>query len=168
MGSSEQQTICGSVRLVLTDAESGKVVGERLVHNTIMTNGSVLVARRFCGEPVQPISAVGVGEDGSDETDATLEDLIAPVLDEDENPERAEIYRLGEATSYVSADESTHSATVRFGATFDASKGNGELVEAGVFNDLERGILYNRVVFPVINKTDTHELTLIWEVTFSG
>jgi hypothetical protein len=168
MGVTDRQTIRGQVRLILTDAASGEVVAERAVHNVIMTGGSALVARRFCGESVQPISAVGVGQDDSDPDDTSLRDLKAPVTAEDGNPERADISHLGEATSYVSTDDTAHSATVRFGATFEASKGNGALVEAGIFNDAQSGILYNRVTFPVINKTDTHEMTLIWEVIFAG
>jgi hypothetical protein len=168
MGMTDRQTIRGQVRLILTDVASGAVVVERAVHNVIMTAGSALVARRFCGEAAQPIIAVGVGEDDSDPDDAGLTDLKAPITGGDGNPERADIGYVGGTTSYVSIDDAAHSATVRFAATFDASKGNGALVEAGVFNDAQHGTLYNRVTFPVINKADTHELTLIWEVVFSG
>ncbi len=168
MTETERQSIRGRVRLIMREVESGDIVEERTVANTIMTGGSELVAKRFCGEMIDPIAAVGVGENDTDPDDARLTDLKEPVKDTDDVPERAEIHHLGSAASYVTADEATQSATVKFGATFDAAKGNGELKEAGIFNSMTEGVLYNRVTFPVINKADTHELTLIWEITFSG
>ncbi len=44
--------------------------------------------------------------------------------------------------------------------------GNGALQEAGLFTDDETPIMYNRVTFKTINKSDQFKLTLIWELTF--
>ena len=168
MGMRERHPLRGRVRLILRDVRSGEVVQESVVSNVVMTKGSELVARRFCGEPADPIVAVGVGTDEADPQDGNLDDLKAPVEDGDSVPERAGIQPISGATSYVFTDPATGSATVKFEATFEAAKANGALVEAGVFNNLAGGVLYNRVTFPVINKTDTHELTLIWEITISA
>ena len=43
---------------------------------------------------------------------------------------------------------------------------NGALTEAGLFNAAAAGVMYNRVVFPPINKTADFKLTLIWEIIF--
>jgi hypothetical protein len=168
MGITDTHSIQGRVRLILREIESGRVVEERVVKNAIMTKGSELVARRFCGEPMDAIAAVGVGTDDAHPEDGNLDDLKAPVVNSEGVPERAVIQPADEGDTYVSSDPTTCSATARFAATFGASKGNGELVEAGVFNSLTDGVLYNRVTFPGVNKTDTHELTLIWEVTFAA
>jgi hypothetical protein len=168
MGIVDRHSIQGRVRLILREIESGRVVEERAVKNAIMTRGSELVARRFCGEPMDAIAAVGVGTDDSDPEDGNLDDLKGPVVNGEGIPERAAIQLPAEGDSCVSIDPATHSATARFMATFDTSKGNGALVEAGVFNSVTDGVLYNRVTFPAVNKTDAHELTLIWEVTFSA
>ena len=73
MGVTETHSIKGQVRLILREVESGEIVEERGVKNIIMTKGSELVAKRFCGEPVDvdPIAAVGVGGGGA-ETSGTV------------------------------------------------------------------------------------------------
>ena len=41
---------------------------------------------------------------------------------------------------------------------------NAELREAGLFT--EDGVMYNRVTFDTITKSDQFKLTLVWEITF--
>jgi hypothetical protein len=57
-------------------------------------------------------------------------------------------------------------AVVTLAATFDYNECNTLLTEAGIFNSEESGIMYNRVTFPEINKTDKLTLTLVWRITF--
>jgi len=171
MGAKEKQSIQGQVRLVLKDIRTGQVVEERVVKNSIMAGGNLLVAKLFCGEqPSRPISHVGVGTDDSQNEDLTLTSLKAPVLTPEGNADRVDIKPIEVETPYVSPGDEpeTESAKVKFAATFDGDHGNGALKEAGIFNDEEESVLYNRVTFDVINKADNHTLTLVWEVTFSG
>ena len=99
----ESQGIRGRVRLILRDAESGEALEERTAHNAVMTGGSALVARLFCGESTKHVTAVGVGESDLNPGDGNLDDLDAPITG-----------RAGISNVAVSADESTHSATVTF------------------------------------------------------
>jgi len=55
---------------------------------------------------------------------------------------------------------------VTLGATFDYGDCNGPITEAGIFNAEREGTMYNRVVFPEINKTEKLTLSLIWKISF--
>ena len=55
---------------------------------------------------------------------------------------------------------------VTLGVTFDYGECNGPITEAGIFNAEREGTMYNRVVFPEINKTDKLTLSLIWKISF--
>ncbi|NEP30630.1 hypothetical protein [Moorena sp. SIO3B2] len=57
------------------------------------------------------------------------------------------------------------SVDLDFGEPGDQEVG---LTEAGLFNseDKETAIMYNRVIFPVITKSNNFKLTLVWEILF--
>ena len=56
----------------------------------------------------------------------------------------------------------------RVSAELDFAQGNddGPLTEAGLFNADPGGVMYNRVVFPPVNKTVDFKLTFVWEIEF--
>lgn len=56
--------------------------------------------------------------------------------------------------------------TVTLSSTFGYDEANGNLTEAGIFNSDNGGVMYNRVVFPEISKTDKLTLSLIWKISF--
>jgi hypothetical protein len=56
--------------------------------------------------------------------------------------------------------------TVTLSSTFGYKDSNGNLTEAGIFNSDNGGVMYNRVVFPEITKTDKLTLSLIWKISF--
>ena len=56
--------------------------------------------------------------------------------------------------------------TVTLASTFGYDDANGNLTEAGIFNSDNGGVMYNRVVFPEISKTDKLTLSLIWKISF--
>jgi len=56
--------------------------------------------------------------------------------------------------------------TVTLASTFGYDDANGSLTEAGIFNSDNGGVMYNRVVFPEISKTDKLTLSLIWKISF--
>ena len=55
---------------------------------------------------------------------------------------------------------------VTLSSTFGYDDANGNLTEAGIFNSENGGVLYNRVMFPEISKTDKFTLSLIWKISF--
>lgn len=55
---------------------------------------------------------------------------------------------------------------VTLSSTFGYDDANGTLTEAGIFNSEDGGVMYNRVVFPEISKTDKFTLSLIWKISF--
>ena len=55
---------------------------------------------------------------------------------------------------------------VTLSSTFGYDDANGTLTEAGIFNSENGGVLYNRVMFPEITKTDKFTLSLIWKISF--
>jgi hypothetical protein len=55
---------------------------------------------------------------------------------------------------------------VTVSSTFGYEDANGTLTEAGIFNSENGGVMYNRVVFPEISKTDKFTLSLIWKISF--
>ena len=55
---------------------------------------------------------------------------------------------------------------VTLSSTFGYDDANGKLTEAGIFNSDVQGVMYNRVVFPEISKTDKFTLSLIWKISF--
>jgi len=167
MGLGEKHRITGGLQLILRDIRDGRIVLQRRAHNSIMDTGSQLVAGLFCGEVTEFVKAAGVGLADTTPDDHTLTGLADPVKDSEEVPVRALTHMAMGAASYVTFDPATRSAIVKLAATFAADQANGRLVEAGLFNSETGGTLYNRVIFEPINKSDTHELTLIWEITFS-
>lgn len=55
---------------------------------------------------------------------------------------------------------------VTLSSTFGYDDANGTLTEAAIFNSDNEGVMYNRVVFPEISKTDKFTLSLIWKISF--
>jgi hypothetical protein len=148
----------GRLTLVLRD-EQGREVDRRVVDNLITHEGRSMVAHFFTGiiqTAPRLFIAVGRGRKGPEgktappaPTNTELEDFVA------------------RATASVTVRDTV--ATVS--ATIPAV-GNGEtqaLEEAGIQIEVSvrpRPVLYNRVVFPVVNKSPNMEMTLSWEVSF--
>ena len=55
---------------------------------------------------------------------------------------------------------------VTLSSTFGYEDANGTMTEAAIFNSDNGGVMYNRVVFPEISKTDKFTLSLIWKISF--
>ena len=51
---------------------------------------------------------------------------------------------------------------------FDFGDANGAepFREAGIFTAENGGVMYNRVVFDAVTKTDAFKLTLLWDIVF--
>lgn len=152
----------GSVTMLLTD-RAGAVVEERRHHNRIVKSGRDLVAKLFAGAlgQTQPtrVTHMGVGTDGTDPTD----DQTALLK---ERPPRKPIEEVGYA-EFVDKD-SVKRVRVTLKAVFDFEEANGTdpLREAAVFNAASGGVMYNRVAFKDVTKTNAFKLTLLWDITF--
>lgn len=89
----------------------------------------------------KPISQIGVG---TNNTAPALGDTGLKAL------------KLKKACTYI---HTTGTTSLVFQTTFDVGEATGALVEAGIFT--EDGVLFDRVVYPVVNKepTDIYEMT---------
>ena len=147
----------GRLTLLLHDLH-GELVRKMAADNDIVMTGRDLVAKLFANVPIDPISHIAVG------TGATAVD---PAADE---KLQSELFRK-EVTPIDPAKDITPSGNkmrVMVSAELDFAEGNGALTEAAMFNGNDPGssVMYNRVVFPPVNKTADFKLTLVWEILF--
>jgi hypothetical protein len=161
----EKQGMSGVLTLRVSDRE-GRLVYEQPCKNRIVTSGRMLVAQMFggvpSGTPPSKVTHMAVGEDGTDPADG---DTGLRALRDGRKP-------ISEVT-YEEFDEPIEGGSIRrirarLTADFDFGEANGDepLREAGVFNAATGGVMYNRVVFQDVTKTDAFKLTLLWDIVF--
>jgi len=164
----EQNNMRGEVTLRLTDA-AGRVIHEQHRKNRIVRAGRQLVAQLFggvaAGTPPTAVTHMGVGTDAT----AAADDQTALLA------ERAPRKAIAEIT-YSDFDEaqpgggSVRRVRAALRAVFDFNEANGPvpLREAGIFTAAAAGsgVMYNRVIFEPVTKTNAFQLTLLWEITF--
>jgi hypothetical protein len=148
-------------RLILQKRNAAnEIIEELTAHNTIVLSGRDLVAKQFINEPIEPISHVAVGT-GSTEVKATDTALASELF-------RKPINDIDPSVHLTTTSDNKKKVMIT--ADLDFSEANGALTEAGLFNAEDasdpNGVMYNRVVFPPINKTTDFKLTLIWEIVF--
>lgn len=158
----------GQVMLRLTD-ERGWLVHQQLCRNRIVRSGRQLVAQLFggvaAGTPPTSVTHMAVGTGST----APADDQTALVA------ERAPRKAIAEVT-YSDFDEpQPGGGTVRrvrasLRAVFDFAEANGAdpLREAGIFTSGAPGggVMYNRVLFDPVTKSNAFQLTLLWDITF--
>lgn len=155
----------GRLSLALADRD-GNIVYQRSHANRIVKAGRLLVAQLFGGvpggTPPGQVTHMGVGTGPAAALDDQT-DLAAPRLPR--NPISPAVYSEiietlpGGPVQRVKASLQT---------VFDFGEANGPapLREAAIFTAAAGGIMYNRVVFDPVTKTDTFKLTLIWDILF--
>ncbi len=126
------------------------------VNNSIVLSGRDLVAKLFINEPIDPVSHVAVGT-GNAPVAAANAALATEVFRKAINPV--------DPSQHITTTD-TDKRRVMITAELDFTDANAALTEAGLFNAATGGVMYNRVVFPPINKTADFKLTLIWEIIF--
>jgi hypothetical protein len=126
------------------------------VNNSIVASGRDLIAKLFVDQPIASVSHVAVGI-GSAEVKTSDEKLSEEIF-------RKELAKIDPSLHIVKTQDDRCKVTIS--AELDFDEANKALTEAGLFNDAEGGVMYNRVVFPPINKTTDFKLTLIWEIVF--
>lgn len=142
----------------------GAIIQTQSAKNRIVRTGRQLVAQLFAGvagTPPTRVTHMGVGIDGTPPDDEQ-KSLIKPR--DPRKPISPAIYE-----DFVD-NEGTPNAVkrirTRLTAEFDFTEANGNepLREAAIFN--EDGVMYNRVIFEPVTKTDAFKLALLWDIIF--
>ena len=147
----------GRLTLQLYDRE-GALVRELAADNDIVMTGRDLVAKLFSKVTIDPISHIAVGK-GTTPVNAAKDVKLESELF------RKPITPIDPAKDIKPVDKKVR---VVVSTELDFAEGNGALTEAAMFNGDTEGasIMYNRVVFPPVNKTSDFKLTLVWEILF--
>ena len=162
----EKQEMHGCLTLRVSDRE-GRTLYERPHKNRIVTSGRRLVAQLFggveSGTPPTKVThmAVGTNEDAPADGDQALKAQRG-----DRKPISSVTYEPFDESPGTSAQVKRVRATLTAEFDFGEANGGDPLREAGVFNAATGGVMYNRVVFPGVTKTDAFKLTLIWDIVF--
>lgn len=156
----------GHVTLRLIDRQ-GQIVYEQRRHNRIVKSGRLLVAQMFggvtSGTPPTQVTHIGIGTDATPEADAQT-GLVAERSPR--KPITTPIY--SEFTETRAGGELVVRIKVAVSAEYDFGEGNGAqpLAEAAIFTADTDGVMYNRVVFDPVTKSNAFKLSLLWEVLF--
>jgi hypothetical protein len=145
---------------------TGALLDERVARNTVLRSGGRIIADLFAGlgTPITHM-AVGTSDDEPDSVTVTAlanddgsggqgltGDTVAPIAAED---------------FHVELDEPSRRVVVRVRATLASTAAVGTVREASLMSRRDdEDVLYNRVVFPPVQKGGDHELSLFWEVEF--
>lgn len=155
----ETLNIQGQLTLQKRDINDA-VLEEIKAKNSIVLTGRELVAKLFMPSTqntITPVShvGIGIGSNPVNFNDTKLQqEIFRKELNETQRLEVVEIEGIRRQKVTLSAD-------------LTANEGNGALTEAALFNSNdEEALMYNRVTFPVINKSSNFSLTLIWEIIF--
>ena len=157
----EHNEMHGALTLNLTDRQ-GQVVYQARYSNRIVVSGRRLVAELFAGQvggvPPTKVTYMAVG------TDATTAKDMDPTLGAERAP-RKEI--TGVDYSEITEND-VKRVRVRLTSIFDFGDANGidPLREAGIFTAKTGGVMYSRVIFEPVTKTDAFKLTLLWDIVF--
>jgi hypothetical protein len=154
-----------TLRVQLHD-RTGTLLARREARNTVLASGGRLVADLFTGTGA-PITHMGVGTSGEDP-----DSVAVAALGNDDGTGAPGL--SGETTTPIApqafrtdVDEARRRVVVRVRATLPESAAVGTIREASLLSRRDGGdVLYNRVVFPPVDKGDDHDLSLFWEVEF--
>ncbi|HEX8474427.1 MAG TPA: hypothetical protein VF666_10370 [Pyrinomonadaceae bacterium] len=164
----EEMNMRGHLTLLITDRE-GRIIDERRQHNHIVKTGRELVAKLFAGSkggaPPSAVTHMGVGTDATPPNDDQTA-LIKPRNVKD-TVQRKQIDEIT-YTDFTETTTGVKRVRASLKAIFDFEEANGTeaLREAGIFTAVSGGVMYNRVVFDAVTKTNAFKLTLLWDITF--
>jgi hypothetical protein len=146
----------GQLTIQIRDV-AGSLVDTVSANNSIVLTGRDLVAKLFINQAIAPVSHVAVGT-GNAATNPNLTAALGNQLF------RKAVNAINPAQHLTTTQDGKKKVTIS--CDLDFNEANGALTEAGLFNAANGGVMYNRVVFPPVNKTSDFKLTLIWEITF--
>jgi len=156
---------CLTLQLVARD---GTVVHAQRTTNRIVKSGRQLVAQLFAGVTTGPppakVTHIGVGTSNA----APADDQVGL------SAERAPRKPLTDITYSDVDDPAPGGGTIKrvkasLKAVYDFADANDPatpLTEAAIFTADTAGVMYNRVVFDPVTKTNAFQLTLLWDVIF--
>ena len=160
----EQNDMRGRMTLRMID-KNGLVVVEQHNKNRIVRTGRLLVAQLFggvsAGTPPTQVSHIAVGTNGDTATDGQT----ALGAERARTAVTEVLYNDFEETT---PEGPVQRVRVRLSAEFDFGEANGPdpLREAGILTADAGGTMYNRVVFQPVTKSNTFQLSLLWEIIF--
>lgn len=168
------RSLSGEYWIQLKDPQTGKIIEEKHGTNIIVNSASVLIARLLKDnhEPDGGITYLAVGTGG---VGWNLQNPPQPTTTQTklENEIARKAFTTEDVT-FIDPDtgDPTVVATnvVDFTATFAETEAVGPLVEMGLFggdasSSLDSGTEINYRTFPVINKTNSMTLTIIFRIT---
>ena len=160
----EALNIQGQLTLQKRNADD-RIIEVIQAQNSIVLTGRELVAKLFIKETkdtINPVSHVAVGM-GTAAVNPQDRKLATELFRKPINP-----IDVGRDLQSIDYQGSTRKK-VMITADLDLQEAIGGLTEAALFTGDEKDanvVMYNRVVFPVINKSADFKLTLIWEILF--
>jgi hypothetical protein len=156
----------GRLRLTLTDRD-GRVMAERVHQNRIVKTGRRLVAELFAGvtggTPPSRVTHMAVGTGAA----AAADDQTG--LGAERAPRKPITEVIFAEFDEVAGPVTTRRVKATLKAVFDFNEANDLTVplrEAGIFTAASAGVMYNRVVFEPVTKTNAFQLTMLWDITF--
>jgi hypothetical protein len=164
MNLSEALDIQGQLTLEKRDPND-QVIEVVKARNSIVLTGRELVAKLFIKEvkdTIKPVSHIAVGT-GTTAVNPQDSKLATEIFRKAINP-----IDVGRDLQSVQYNGSTRKK-VMITADLELSEAIGGLTEAALFTggkDDKGAVMYNRVVFPVVSKSNDFKLTLIWEILF--
>jgi len=131
-----------------------RLIDEISVHNDITIKGRELIARLFNkdnhGVAIERVSKIRLGS-SQEKFNAQQPNLLEPVWETD--------------ISKIEQSQVQERIMLRLTGELGENDCNDELLrEAGLFT--ADGVIYNRVTFDTITKSNQFKLTLVWEITF--
>jgi len=138
-----------------------RLIDEISVHNDITIDGRELIARLFNKDnqdvAIERVSKIRLGR-SQDKFKAQQNNLLDPVT----NPTDGQVWQTD--ISKIEQSQVEERIMLRLTGELGEDDCNDELREAGLFT--ADGVMYNRVTFDTITKSDQFKLTLVWEITF--
>lgn len=135
---------------------NNQTIDKIIANNDITLSGRELVAKLFSPkDEVKPVDQIRLGI-GTKDFNLKDNELAEPITEHSIDIEKSDIQKENNRIKLILT------GTLKE----DDSKVNGrELTEACLYSS-ESEVMYNRVQFPAINKTENFKLTLIWEILF--
>lgn len=130
---------------------NGELVETRLIPNLVVSIGRQFIASRMVDTDI-PDQMTHMALGGSNTAASLLDTSLG-----------AELGRVGLA----GGEGAVATNTVSYSASFPAGVATGEVVEAGIFNDVSAGTMMCRTVFPLITKGSEDSLAVTWVITIN-
>lgn len=144
----------------------GTVVATRNARNTVLRGGGELIANLFTGS-AGPITHMAVGTSDDDPTSVEVTALANDDGNGSPGLTGSTVAAIPPEAFGITVDAQQRRVVVKVRATLPDDAAIGTVREAGlVSRQGGTDVLYNRVIFPPVSKSDDHDLTMFWEVEF--